>query len=218
MRKKIISLNLFLLSSIILCVGCGQEDSEKDLFINDTYELMNSIQNSNGLNSDYYVYRYEDNSALFLNYNINDGIIIVNKNGEQYLSVENDKYCAVKDFNESKLTIYNIDNREKCHLNITSNEELSVSLIGKNIEGQEYYSYGTVSDGFISLSALHNILDDFNYIYTWYRNGEEIPNSNVQTYTITSEIEDADYYVEIITPNGEVYKSEPVNVKINRKV
>ncbi|MCI9435194.1 MAG: hypothetical protein HFI86_08005 [Bacilli bacterium] len=51
----------------------------------------------------------------------------------------------------------------------------------------------------------------------WYRNNEEIPNSNVKTYTITSDFEDADYYVEIIAPNGDSYKSEPVNVKIDRR-
>ncbi|MCI9435482.1 MAG: hypothetical protein HFI86_09505, partial [Bacilli bacterium] len=49
-----------------------------------------------------------------------------------------------------------------------------------------------------------------------YRNNEEIPNSNVKTYTITSDFEDADYYVEIIAPNGDSYKSEPVNIKIDR--
>lgn len=226
-------------------VGCkNNSDDEnnkldsKEIFINDVNEIKNMIEtvpNKDEYQNDYntyylqkdYLYGYNYNTTrLEYNYDIvinydyefKSGVIIKNKDNEMYLSIENKDYCAIKDFKDNDISVYDILEKDKCHITHIMDENLSLGIFSKYLDNDELYSSGEVADRTVSLSAFHNILDDGNCTYTWYRNGEKIEDSNVKTYVVTSDYEDADYYVEMTTYEGQTIKSEHINVKISRKL
>lgn len=221
-----------LLCCSILFVSCSKRnngsnaDNNKIQFETNAKKIMDSINNHkiDILDSEYYSYMIYDNHVtdfIGFNYDVSDyGLIdsvIFRNNKGLYLFLENEDYCAIKDFNDSEISIYNISEKEKCHKFYIIGNGMHLIIYPYNIETKAEYNSGTVSDGYIALSVTENLVDNRMVKYKWYRNNEEISNSNVKTYTITSDFEDADYYVEIIVNNGESYKSEPINVKIDRR-
>lgn len=154
------------------------------------------------------------------NYTIKDVIVVKKNNGDMYASIENDEYCAIKDFADSEISIYSITNENKCHKFGTLDGSLKLGISAFNIEDNTInygiYIPGMKNNGYIKLVSVIDLVDPKAINYRWYRNGEEIKNSNVSNYYVTLDQEDADYYVEIITNDGQTIQSEPVNVKINR--
>lgn len=228
-RKEML---ICILCCSILFVACSKKnndsnaDNNKIQFETNAKKIMDSISNHkiNILDSEYYSYMVYDNHItdfIDFNYDVSDyGLVdsvIFRNNKGLYLFLENKDYCAIKDFNDSEINIYNISEKEKCHKFYIIGNEMHLNIYSYNMETTDEYKIGTISDGYISLLAIANLVDSKVVKYKWYRNNEEIPNSNVKTYTITSDFEDADYYVEIIAPNGDSYKSEPVNIKIDRR-
>ena len=148
-------------------------------------------------------------------YNITEGFVIQNFDGKLYATMKNDKYCAVKDYESEEIAIFNIENEYDCHRTYLSSENLMLDIVGKNIEKQSDGNYTFIDDEPITLSAISNILDDFRCIYTWYRNDEEIADSNIRNYVVTNEFDGAYYSVKVTLPNGNSAVSTPVSVKIN---
>lgn len=160
---------------------------------------------------------YESNLSYDLpGYNFNEGTIVRKKDDTLYVSIEGNDFCAIKDFNDSSVAIYNIDEKEKCHKIYIKDEVLKVDIISLDIESYEIYTPGTISNSYVKLNTATNLLDSRAVNYQWYRNGEKLEDGNVIAYTIVADNEDADYYVEVTTPNGDSYKSETINIKINR--
>lgn len=239
-------IDIFLVSicSLLLtaCQNNGKQDmiDEKQNFKNYIEEIIVIVKNNsdlkieyknNSLNS-YNVYEnriigFNYNNDLkdfgynldysIVNYNVNKGIIYEKNNGEIYLSLETDEFCAFKDFNDSEIKVYDISEEEKCHkFNIIGNE-IFLTISANDIESKKNYDFGTISDGYISLTAISNILDKYGCVYKWYRNNELIENINIEEYVIPLDKEDADYHAEIIIPDGTIVKSNVINVKIDRK-
>lgn len=225
---------IFITLNLLICVACGKIDNNEVDSINDgklefkenienILTLVKSFNNENPIN-EYNLYFIEKDVLYGINqiedisnYNFDYGNIIKSNNNDIYLSIGNNKYCAIKDFNDSDVLIYNINEQEKCHRVYVDGDKISLSIVATYLSDDSIYDSSVVSNDYISLSAINNIFDKKSYIYKWYKNNEAINNSNVQTYTITSEIEDADYYVEIRTYDDQIIKSEPINVKIDRR-
>ncbi len=234
-KKRLIL--IYMLVYLVLLTACDKKEdkddmnnlsSDKEEFITNVESIIKAVDNNTNfddLEIEYYSYSVNQNYISDMvgfeydisKYNINNGAVVENLAGKVYISLENDDYCAIKDFNEEKPRIYDIAEKEKCHHFSLTSEKLYLNIIAYNIENNKRYEFGEISDSYIDLLLKSNLIDSRAVKYKWYRNGVEIPDSNVQTYTITSEIEDANYYVEIITPNGEVYKSDSINVKIDRR-
>lgn len=228
-RKEML---ICILCCSILFVACDKTnndnntDNNKTQFETNARKVMDSISNHkiNILDSEYYSYMIYDNHVtdfIDFNYDVSDygfvNSVIFRDNSGLYLFLESEDYCAIKDFNDNDIKVYNISEKEKCHKFYIIGDEMHLNIYSYNIETMVEYNSGTISDSYIALSATENLVDNRMIKYRWYRNGEEIPNSDVKTYIISSNFEDADYYVEIIANNGETYKSEPINVKIDRR-
>lgn len=224
MKKGIV---LYIISVLVIfttaCSDNSHEQQNKDGFKSDINGLLNLVNNDgfSGVQKSYIIhdkYMVDDNRGSYdiSDYDIENGLLYKNEKGKVYATLENSESCAIKDFDDDDFTIYNISDKDKCHKFYLLGTDINLVIIPVNIETNEVYNLGTVSNNYISILVQENILDDAAIKYKWYRNNEEIPNSNVKTYTITSDFEDADYYVEIIAPNGDSYKSEPVNIKIDR--
>ncbi|MCI8778971.1 MAG: hypothetical protein HFI87_07470 [Bacilli bacterium] len=232
MNKKNILISIFMVFNLLFCTSCDKKNANNDIS-NDKNDFKNSVESilaevssfdydSNiGNYNEYFIENgYLYGTSIFKDissYKFKYGSIIKQSNNKIYLSIENNEYCAIKDFDDSTISIYNINDWERCHKLYVDGDKINLSLISTYLSNGQLYDNSIISDDYIMISTLNNILDKRSYKYKWYRNNEEIPNSNVKTYTITSDFEDADYYVEIIAPNGDSYKSEPVNVKIDRR-
>lgn len=238
MKNKVISLNVLFFLISILFIGCGKNDEEIDPFVDDISEIValtKSTTNKKLDENNYKIYKYQNNSLNLINYNsisngymnntisenliynMNDGIIIESNNGNQYLSFSNNKYCAVKNFDENELTIYNIENEENCHLNIIIGNDYEISLFGKALNGTKIFNSGDTANEILELNVLINILDDYQYsryFYRWFRDGKEIVDADDYKYIINLHDEDAEYYVEVTTTDGKVITSEPFHVVI----
>ena len=243
--KNIHLITILFIICILLSTSCKKsiEDEssiEKQKFEDNVKRIINIINNDNTGDSmnetiknkyiimDKLLYEYQytkDSNVPNLNiiqslndYTINNGSILKKDDNSLYLTIENDDYCAVKPFNSDNIRIYSIDEKSKCHIVYHIGKEVVANIVGYNTDNiHDLYNSNDVSNHYISLFANSNILDDYNCTYKWYRNGEEIEDSNVSTYVITKEYENADYYVEIVTPKGRKAISKPINVKINIK-
>lgn len=207
------------------CNDNSQTESNKKDLKGAATDIINIINNDNQADSvengyvvyDNYIIDNYHHSYDISDYDIKDGLVYRDKSGKIYATLENDNSCAIKDFNDNDFTIYNISEKDKCHKFYLLGTDIYLTVIPVDIQTNEVYTPGLISDNYISLLIQENVIDDGAIKYKWYRNDEEISNSNVSLYTIANDVEDADYYVEIIANNGESYKSEPINVKINRK-
>ena len=226
----------FIVLSLTSCKNQSNStiESEKKQFeqnVNNVVSIVSDIKNNSDYNRYYinggtlYGYNLDINTKKYYydliydisNLELTKGIIIKNNNSELYISVENKNYCAVKDFSDNNIKIYNILEKNKCHLNISNDSTIKIEIYGKNLEKNSDYVFGTVSNSYISLAAISNLIDNGNCTYKWYRNDEIIDSESFMNYVVNLDYEDANYYVEITTNTGEVYKSESVNVKINKQ-
>ena len=225
--KKLNKLLCLSICLIIFTVSCSknekiEEISEQQNFKNGIQNIANLINSNGSINPiSYIVYNGNitgDDSTFYdaSDYNLIDGVIYKNEKGEMYLSLKNNKFCAIKDFKEDKVSVYNIDEEEKCHKFYFIGIEPNLVLIPIDAVSEEIYVQGTKSNNYILLLVQENILDNGSVKYQWYRNGEAIENSNIFNYSVSKDYEDANYYLEIITSNGDRYLSNTVNVKIDR--
>ncbi len=226
MQKILVGILGLLMIFITACSGNSKKIDNKQKFENDIKNIIDLISSNIKDNENkpmgYVVYGNYITNSDNVNYdisayNISTGILHQNEKGEIYASLGNNEFCAIKDFNESEFTIYNIEEKEKCHKFYILDAEINLTIVPFYTQNNNLYVEGTVSDDYISLLVQENVLDDNAIKYKWYRNSEEINDSNINIYTISKDYEDADYYVEIIANNGQVFKSSPVNVKIDRK-
>lgn len=240
LKNKFNILKIFLLSSllIIMITSCKKNEKVDNVDLKADFETnvdkVISIVSKLNINNDDKFNKYYISDDVLYGYNLinneytNDliydvadykfekGIIIKNLDSQIYLSIEGDDYCAIKNFDDVNISIYDISEKDKCHLTVSTDDSIKLNIFGKNIEMDTDYKFGDVSDGYISLVAVSNLVDNRGCIYKWYRNGELIDGVDFMNYIITSDLEDAYYYAEIITNMGDIYKSEIVNVKINR--
>lgn len=212
-----------------------KQQFEKDV-IDVTETVRNIDYNENSITRNYFMTYFIENGLLFSNtynsingnmemnfskdvsdYRIKSGKIIQFEDGDSYVSIENDKYCAVKDFGDENINIYDISEKSKCHIFYVIGKEINLSIVGESLENNEIYNFGSISDTIIELKPVSNILDDYNCSYSWYRNGELIEGANGRSYVIIDDYEDADYYVKVTTPKGKTKTSDSVNVKIDRR-
>lgn len=242
MNKNYFIIVVLIIFSLFI-TSCKRNNSDNnnslriDDFSKDVNDIINIIQTTDydmdKFSSDYNLYYINKNRVYGYNYiptedtmgynmdvpldgyNIVEGFVIQNFDGKLYATMKNDKYCAIKDFDEEEIIIFDIKYESDCHRTYLSSEDLMLKITGKNNESQTDDNYNFIDDEPITLSAISNILDDFRCVYTWYRNGEEIENSNIRNYVITSEVDGAYYSVKVTLPNGKSAVSNPVSVKIN---
>lgn len=238
---------LVLFSIFIMFISSSCGNKEKSYLKNDQENFQNNVEDIISIinnvdiseyQNDHNIYKIGDNYLTGLNYNtknlkydfiiqrnlgnynIDNGIIVQMNNKDLYVSIEGSDFCAIKDFNDSSVSIYTIDEKEKCHKLYVLDDEWHVYILAINLEDSSsnygIYESGTISNGYVKLSSSANLLDELAVTYQWYRNDEKLEDGNVMDYTIISDHEDADYYVEVTAPDGTSYKSETVNVKIER--
>ena len=229
MKKNIL---VILSCLLIIITACGKNENLKNnaqKFKSDIKNAIDLVQSDSNITKPISYLLYDgyisgidsnNNQKIFTveNTSIEYGVMYINEDNKIYASLENQEYCAIKEFNEDEFTIYNIDEKEKCHKFYLLDEDINLVIIPFNIETNEFYNSETISSGYISLYVQENIIDDDAVEYQWYRNEEKLKDGNVKAYTIVSDYEDADYYVEITTTEGEKIKSDSVSVKINRGV
>ena len=229
MKKNIL---VILSCLLIIITACGKNENLKNnaqKFKSDIKNAIDLVQSDSNITKQISYLLYDgyisgidsnNNQKIFTveNTSIEYGVMYINEDNKIYASLENQEYCAIKEFNEDEFTIYNIDEKEKCHKFYLLDEDINLVIIPFNIETNEFYNSETISSGYISLYVQENIIDDDAVEYQWYRNEEKLKDGNVKAYTIVSDYEDADYYVEITTTEGEKIKSDSVSVKINRGV
>lgn len=233
---------LLVVINLLFIVGCGKRnndnivENQKNEFKTNVENILKLVNNSgineyqeygnrylikNGYLYGYTRYPKNEGYSLYLiadieKYNFSNGVIFQKNSDEIYLSIENKELCAIKDFESNEILIYDMSNSDKCHKYYVNGDNVSLNIKTENLNNKEYIP-GTISNEYVSLLAVTNIIDKKSYNYQWYRNDEKIENANVQNYTVAKDYEDANYYVEITTNTGEVYKSETVNVKINKQ-
>ncbi len=238
-RKLCIFLTLIcsLLSTACQDNSKQNEIDTKQKLKNYTEEIINIVKNNSNLkieykNNSFNNYSVYNDRLIGINYNsdlkdfdynldynissynINNGVIYEKNNGDLYVSLENDEFCAFKDFDETEVKIYDISGKEKCHKTYILEEKSTEILAITLVEGL-VYEPNTVSKDYIQFIVTSNILDKYGCIYKWYRNDEEIENSNIENYVIPLDKENADYHLEITTPDGALVKSNIINVKID---
>ena len=226
--KKII---LLMLSSLLLfvtsCKGKIQKDDNSIKFKEDIKKIINLINDDNSIKgpssfilSGEYISGFDANNELkyftLESNNIDYGIIYLNEDNKMYASFENSEFCAIKDFDSEDFDIYNIEDKKSCHKFYSSGDETILIITPINIETNEIYQPGTVSNNYIKMFLYENIIDDKAVEYIWYRNGEKIDNNNNNTYTIEKDYENAIYYVEIHSLDGQIIKSNEINIKIDK--
>lgn len=227
---------------VMLFTGCIDDNkisksSDKKEFINNVDQIISIVltnkYDKKSFTNDYKYYSLSNGNLIGNNYNIKTNnyeynlkhdvsemdmeyiLIIENKIGELYLSIKNDDYCAVKNFKDEKFNVFNINDYEKCNIDVFYGDEVFVSIFGMDIEKNNNYVSGTLSNTAIQLLASTNILDTTYCSYRWFRDGIEIKNSNVSKYVINND-ENAYYSVEVTTVDGKKVKSEPINVIIKK--
>ena len=128
---------------LTLFTGCNKEEKvidEKNIFREHVQSIIDIVdEEKNLINYELAYYSYGitngylqspfGNSYDMIDNSINKSFIFVNNKLELYLSLETDKYCAIKDFNDNQFSIYDISENENCHkFNTINNEEISISL------------------------------------------------------------------------------------------
>lgn len=225
--------------SFIFC-GCSKKNNNivdnKQQLLDTVNLIINTVDNVDieEYQNQYNSYYVEDGFVYGINYNINNstntlnlfetiegsnglnGVIVKNINNDMFLSVENNMYCVIKDFKDSEVSVYDISDKNSCHRLYTDDNNIKVNVSGIKTSNYDFYQSGTNSNDYVSLNATNNIFDKNSYTYTWYRNNEQIENSNIDTYVITSKNENAYYHVELLTYNGQLIESEKFHVIINR--
>ena len=238
---KKIKFYLFMTLSIFLLSACGNKvdnaKKEKEEFTENVVKIIDVIKNNeynrNNFSSYYNYYNLVSNELIGYNYNseisaldynlkydvsnmnLNVIRIIDNKLGEVYLSIQNDKYCAVKNFKDEQFNVFDVNDFEKCNIDVVDGEEIFVGIVGFEIGTTKMLSFNEISSKGIELKASTNILDTTYCSYRWFRDGIEIKNSNVPNYVINSD-ENAFYSVEVITADGKVMKSNSIHVVIKK--
>lgn len=231
MKKKLIIL-LFFIS--VVCNGCNNNDALNDKLVdfkknvNNIIDLIKEIDISSYVN-DYNKYYITNDFVYGINYNnstlnkelnfqkqlngynFNYGVIVQRDDKSLYVSIENDNFCAIKDFNDSDISIYNISEQEKCHFSYTSDNEIYLSIVAFSLSDNNIYEANAVANDYVSLMAITNIFDKKSYTYNWYRDNIKISDSNFDTYVIVDD-EDAEYTVEITTKDGQKFMSKPFHV------
>lgn len=213
---------------------------DKENLKKETTEIVNIVKNNeydhDVYNNEYNMYYIQNNSIMGNNLNsltneydfnlkpysfeykyIKDGFLAENKNGELYVSINNDDYCVIKDFKDDDLKVFDKDD-SNCHIEYINGSELYVFVLPTKLYSNTNYENGNISDEPVSLISVNNLLDNDAATYEWYRNGELIEGANISTYTVNKEVEDATYTVKVTTPSGKMVMSEPINVKISRKI
>lgn len=227
LKKIILCITISLMFCVTACNNKTNNEENNQSFKDDIKNAINLVKSDSNVSnpvayvlSDGYISGFDGNNELkyfdFKNDNVNYGVIYVNEENKIYASLENDKYCAIKDFDDEDFTIYSLDEEEKCHKFYTVNSEISLNITPLNLETNDVYKEGTVSNGYISMLLIDNIIDDKAVDYTWYRNGEKIESSNVNNYVIATNYEDATYYVEVKSADGQTAKSNSLNIQIYR--
>lgn len=226
MKKKRIHFFLVLnLVCLILLSACNNGKNSKEKFETEVNNIISALEKyeekikfeykyfsiENGTINDWFGFEYD-----ISDYNINDGIIAKNSDGDIYLSLENEEYCAFKDFGSAEILIYPIKEKSKCHKTHIIDENLITYISGLDNVEKSNYKFGNISKNNVLLFANTNLVDSFNCSYRWYRNGIEIENSNTQSYEIDLSYDDAFYSVEVTTPEGLSVKSESVHVVITK--
>ena len=160
----------------------------------------------------------DDFSYVFDDMSFTSGTVVVNPQQQFYISMENDQICAKKDFDSDEIEIYDISEKEKCDSDIVLNGDPFIDIMAAySLTNKEfYYSDDVIPEGPISFYLISNIMDCSNFTYKWFRNGEEIPDSNFAIYTVTAEQEDAEYYFEAISPDGQTYTSSKFHLIIQK--
>lgn len=232
MNKKNILISIFMVFNLLFCTSCDKKNANNDIsnakndFKNSVESILAEVSSFNydsniGNYNEYFIENdYLYGTSVFKDissYKFKYGSIIKQGNNKIYLSIENNDYCAIKDFGDSDISVYGIDEWEKCHKLYVDGDKINLSLTTTYLSNNQLYDNSIISDDYIMITTLNNIFDKRSYKYMWYRNGEKIDNSDVSSYVINKDFEDADYYVELIAPNGQIFKSEPVNIKIDRR-
>ena len=116
-------LEVFLVLGVILAIAVPKisnvrDDSLKRSFMISVENIMKEIKNQNqdllaSLNESTVTYTFTNGKVspdLKLSGELpNSGTMEINSNGKIKVNVSNDKYCAVKEYNESDITVKDID-------------------------------------------------------------------------------------------------------------
>ena len=86
----------------------------------------------------------------------------------------------------------------------------------KNSEQKEFYDPGSINEDYVYMVVGSDIVDSKAVIYNWYRDDVKIASTTDNTYKVRKNKENANYYVEIVTPNGKVINSDVVNILIEK--
>ena len=237
MRKK----KIILLCIICLLTGCGKKEETnkkgREIFTQNVERLIDAIENNkhdiNSLETEYIYYNLVSNELVgyyynnqisnldyILKYEVSDMNMesikfVENKIGELYLSIKNNDFCAVKDFKDENFEIYNVNEHEKCNIDLIAEEDVFVEVFGIDMVANKMYVSGNLSNNGLELMASTNILDTTNCSYRWFRNDVEIKNSNVPIYVVNKD-ENAYYFVEVTTADGKKARSISIHVVISK--
>lgn len=121
----------------------------------------------------------------------------------------------MKDFDKD-IKIYKLKDRKKCFVENTDGDSLLLNIVAYDEKSGDTYVNGDISTNNIGFFVYSNLLDSSNCIYYWYRNGRKIETKYVSNYLINKDSEDAEYYAEMILPNGKKVKSKTIHVIIKK--
>ena len=238
---KYLKMCFLILSTILMLSACDNNannfKNSKEEFTDNVDEIINVIKKNkydkNNFSSYYNYYEllsnklvgYKFNSEKFTldhnleydvsNMNLNNIKIIENKIGELYVSIKNDEYCAIKSFKDEYFNVYDVNDYEKCNIDVIDGEEITVDIVGFEIGTKTMYFSEKISNNSLELTVFTNILDNTNCSYRWFRDGVEIKNSNVSKYFINND-ENAYYSVEVTTADGKKIKSNSIHVIVKK--
>ena len=236
MKRKNVIFNkiicICLLVNMIMLTACSNSKQQnkvienKDKFSNNVNSILSVINDNKSDKTGFIYFNYKfDTSSIedgigfkydISSFDLTDGIISLNSNGDVYLSVESDEFCAIKDFTDKSFTVYDIEEQEKCHrYHVFGNESIKL-LLYKNSEQKEFYNPGSINEDYVYMVVGSDMVDSKAVIYNWYRDDVKIASTTDNTYKVRKNKENANYYVEIVTPNGKVINSDVVNILIEK--
>lgn len=241
MQKKIKVFYIMLLVLSVFTISCGKKENNEDdnkfeNLKNLSSQIINLIEENSiteGFSNQYNQYNISDGKIYGFNYNANtklyeynlnymgfdnivEGLVIENSQNEFYLSLKTKELCAIKNFEENEINVYDIAEEEKCHTFQSKDKTVYLNIEGIKEIDYTIYEAGQVTNSNIILLAGSNLIDPNSTKYNWYRNGELIEGEVSNEYIVSSNSEDANYYVEIILSDGKSVKSKPINVKIQK--
>lgn len=215
MKKIIIVLCIF---TFMFGTGCEKRIvNEKVKFNQDINNLLNYINTDisedevkyyftvNGeLNEYSSMGKMEQKNILLSEYNLKNVGLSINSNGDLQYSIISDKYCAIKDYNEKKFSIYSSDDKN-CYRYVYYGDEFYFKI------GQ----YKTLKEILIAPITNLTIFDAAKF--TWYKDGDVLENEFKTSITIDSN-DTSTYYVVIDLLNGESYTSNQVVANSNNSL